>query len=424
LDLDCGFIVKLVESGNFDAARRAGITPGMLSKDYSRVYQFIIDTYRTHRVVPSFQAIQAFTGVNCSGSFTENLDFFIDAILRRRLHYQLTEVAQDIARALREHNPNLALDLLEGKLRRIREERLGQQKTENLLSIGNDVLTYYDKVKNGIRGISSPWPTMDRWTLGWWPEDVAVFVSRLGIGKTTALILCMRQAWIEGKRALFISTEMNRIKIAMRFYAVHLAVNYQDLRSGRLGDVVEPRFRAHVNELMEQDGLYIIGGSCNVDIQAVELAIEECNPDIVLVDGLYLVQSWGDDRRERVSNTIEEVKRLARRTGLPFITSSQFNREVRSNTTRATAENIGITDIIGWTADWVFGLLQTDAMKQEERMMIKPLKLRESDGREFEVNWSYSRGDFSEKIEFSEDREYQEQSQPNISSVPDEEVPF
>jgi len=115
-------------------------------------------------------------------------------------------------------------------------------------------------------------------------------------------------------------------------------------------------------------------------------------PDIVLVDGLYLVKNEGRDRHTRVSNNADDLKRMAKRRGIPIIASSQFNREVDPNSkAKVSAENIGITDVIGWNADVIYGMYQTDDMDEDDIMGFRPMKLREGEGKGFfSTQWKFS----------------------------------
>ena len=174
-----------------------------------------------------------------------------------------------------------------------------------------------------------------------------------------------------------------------------------------LGDLVEEKFREGALQLQKQEGIYLIGGDFDITIDSISAVVEESSPDMVLVDGLYLVRAGGHDRREVVSNAIDDFKRLAKRMAIPVICSTQLNREVSRNALKAHAENIGITDVIGWSADYIFALLQSDDMRLEKIMKFMPLKMREGDGKEFFVHWDWDTPDFSEVAE--PDKEFKDE---------------
>jgi len=120
-------------------------------------------------------------------------------------------------------------------------------------------------------------------------------------------------------------------------------------------------------------------------------------PDLVLVDGAYLLKVPGITRTERASNVFDELKRLAKRSKAAVVATMQFNREVKVNQAKTVqADSIAMTDVAGWNADLIFGLIQTEEMKKNRRMAFKPLKVREGESEEIECNWDFERMDFSE----------------------------
>ena len=208
---------------------------------------------------------------------------------------------------------------------------------------------------------------------------------------TFCMLMLARHAWMSGKKVLFVGTEMNRVKLAIRLYSIHLKLPYREIRSGTLGEYQEQKLRDGIAEMMEQDGLYVVGDDFDASIQEIEAAVDEVRPDIVLVDGIYLVKNEGRDRHTRVSNTADDLKRMAKRRGIPIIASSQFNREVDPNSkAKVSAENIGITDVIGWNADVIYGMYQTDDMDEDDIMGFRPMKLREGEGKDFFTQWKFS----------------------------------
>jgi replicative DNA helicase len=235
-------------------------------------------------------------------------------------------------------------------------------------------------------------------TTGLWPEDVTVFVARTGIGKTMALVVCAADAFRQGKKVLFVSTEMAGSRIAARYFAFDCKVPYQDLRSGALSAFVEPIFMGEIQKRATSTGFWLVGGGFDIDMRSIEAAVGECKPDIVFVDGMYLVKGRGEDRYEEASNAIHDIKRLAKRLQLPFVLSTQFNRSVKQNATKGSLESISLSDVIGWDSDWVFGLFQDDDMRANRRMKIDTLKAREGDPVGVEANWNWDAQDFSEVL--------------------------
>lgn len=214
---------------------------------------------------------------------------------------------------------------------------------------------------------------------------------------TFCMLHLARQAWADGKKVLFVGTEMNRLNLAMRFFAIHFQIPYREFRRGEVGYPREDEIRKAIQLISGDTGIYVVGDDFDADINVIISAIEQTRPDIVFVDGLYLVRNKGHDRHTRVSNTADDLKRTAKRIGVPIITSTQFNREVSTNSrSEVSAENIGISDVIGWNADVMYGLFQKEDMKEDKEMGFRPMKIREGEAKDFYTRWDFEKMDFSQ----------------------------
>jgi replicative DNA helicase len=242
----------------------------------------------------------------------------------------------------------------------------------------------------------------------------------LVVHNTFAMLMMARQAWMDGKKVLFVGTEMNRITLAMRFFALHFALPYQDFRHGQLGDLVEERLDESIRLISSETGINVVGDDFDAEINEIIMAVEQTRPDIVFVDGLYLVKNAGHDRHTRVSNTADDLKRMAKRLSIPVIASTQFNREVGANTkTAVTAANIGISDVIGWDADVAIGQYQLDDMKEDKVMGFRPLKVREGIGSDFFTEWDFDEMSFKQK---ATEEEVDKQYEDSYDEIPGESV--
>jgi len=398
MDLDLGLVSAVMSGGSkaYFAAKRSGITSSALNGAPSEAWKFIETCVIETGDLPSLDYFLAKTGLELT-EVEDSVSSYIEEIRKRALWKKLRSGHESVEKKLKDKKPDAALEELAQVLREVRSMRKGSSPTGSLLSLGKDVLEYYDRVKSGERGVLTPWESVNEMTLGFWPGDFVVVVARMGVGKTFALLMMARHAWRSGKRVLFVGTEMSRIKLAMRFYSIHLRAPYKDLRRGHLGQYQEEEFRKGVDSILNEDGFFIVGDDFNAEMSDIETAIEEVEPDIVFIDGIYLVKNVGHDRHTRVSNTADDCKRLARRKNVPILVSHQFNREAGMGSKAViSATNVGITDVIGWNADVMLEMWQTDDMREDNYMGWKPLKLREGEGREFMTKWNFELMEFGE----------------------------
>jgi len=261
-------------------------------------------------------------------------------------------------------------------------------------------------------------------------EPTSCFVANDIIVHNTWLTVILANCfWNAGKRVLYVTTEMSQLRVAMRFYALKYKINYDDLRKGRLGEFAEQEFKSYIDEMGLAEGLDIIGGGFDFKIETFEAAIDDCHPEVVILDGAYLLKVSGGSRIEQAANSFNEIKRICKRKKVPIIVTTQLNRDAKKNvSTTIQAENIALTDVAQWNADLIFGLLQSEEMRQDKRLIIKPLKVREGVCRDVEVNWDFDRMDFSElpyhRGSFGDSDELGTGVSPFGKKVEDDDLPF
>lgn len=399
MDLDCTFVAAVVKGGR-DSVRRAidrGVTEDYLAGPGLAAWKFVLDYLSQYHDVPDPAMVEGKTGVKVDTPPPGPAEFFIDEILNRRLHGEIGKRLLAVTAYFEARDPQAAYAEYEEGLRSLRKLGIATAKTIRLPSLGPDFLEYYDKLKAGHRGILTPWPTINDATLGFWPEDFVLYVARLGVGKTWALTILADYVWsVQQKRVLFATTEMAQIKILQRWIAVHFKYPYNDLRKGQLSAFAEQKMRDRLEEMKAAEGLYIIGGDFDFRIESLEAAIEESEPDVVFMDGAYLLKVEGAGRIEKAANSFDELKRVAKRNHVPLVASTQFNREVKDKLSSVGPEKIALSDAAGWNADLIFGLVRTEDMKRDKRMIQLPLKFREGEAVEIETWWDFDLMRFDE----------------------------
>jgi replicative DNA helicase len=399
MDLDRAFVSAVLAAGR-DAVRQAldrGITVEFLEGEGAQAWAFVIEYLKSYTDVPTPEMLLGKANISLGDPPAGAWQFFMDEVVNRHLHKSLTGKLKNVIEVI-DKDPQGAYQRYEQGIRELREMALSRTKTVALWDQADAFLELYEKLKQGFTGIRTPWPTINDTTLGFWPEDFVLFVARLGIGKTWAMILLALHAWhVEKKKVLFATTEMSYEKILQRAVAAHFKLPYDDLRKGRLDFTLEQKMREGLATLKGDANLRIIGGEFDFRIESLEAALEEAKPDILFLDGAYLLRVEGAGRVERAANSYDELKRIAKRQRIPVIASTQFNREVKANAKASvSADKIALSDVAGWNADLIYGLVRTEDMEKDGRMVMVPIKFREGRGAEIECWWDFASMNFSE----------------------------
>jgi KaiC/GvpD/RAD55 family RecA-like ATPase len=398
-DLDLSLVSAVLAGGKQSIRLLAekGFRADLLEGDGKVVYDFATAFYKTYDDVPSASLVERETGVLVPAPTTDPLPYLINAAYDRKLHTTLHGGVKHLINLLDLGEPAKGQAAVEDLLREMRKLDTRTALVESIPGLGGKVIEYYEKIKRGERGIQTPWPTINDSTLGLWPEDLVLFVARMGIGKTWSAILLAGTAWDQGKKVLIATTEMSKETMAMRYLATKFRIPYGDFRRGKLDSFTEKRIRDGIKAIENSPNLNIVGGDFDFSMDSFAGIVMDEKPDLVIVDGAYLLKVHGLTRTERAANVFDELKRIAKRSKAAVVATMQFNREVKVNQAKTVqADSIAMTDVAGWNADLIFGLIQTEEMKKNRRMAFKPLKVREGESEEIECNWDFERMDFSE----------------------------
>lgn len=193
--------------------------------------------------------------------------------------------------------------------------------------------------------------------------------------------------WCDGLKILLFSMEMSKIALMRRLDAIHWRLPYNGLRSGMLTEHMENKYLEQT-DLRDMPDFIIV--DTQLGISGISAKIDQYKPDVVLIDGMYLMpdDERGDSPNIRTGNISRGLKRLAKQKNLPIIVTTQFNRmaeEVKFE--KVTLAQIGFSDSIGQDSDIVLGMFQTQDMRLNNEMLIRPLKVREGEPLDFRLFW-------------------------------------
>lgn len=260
---------------------------------------------------------------------------------------------------------------------------------ETFLNIDRDKLYSQDILEDGVfLGL----PYIDQVTGGILPGEVALLGARTGIGKS--LLVCFEAvSWArQGKRVMVVSAEMPAHQLTARMDAMLGGFNPRMFRDRTMRSKLQDHRRNVEMELeMIRDG----GGDIlfpqdsQLSIESIVTACRDQKPDVVIIDGLYLVKSQNNNKNaaswEQTKGVSNAVKQLAMELNIPIMTTSQFKRA--NKTEGFDLEDLAYSDSLAQDSDLVLAA----AREQGSRIMtVQIIKCRsgETGGQIFvETDW-------------------------------------
>ena len=397
MDIEKRIIDKCAESPKLYAeAIDMAVMPEMFNGMYAEIWEFSVNYLKVHGVGPTDEAINnQFNEYVWDFPAPEPLTYYVEQLKRKHAFNLTLTGIQSAYDNLNKREVEKAVDHLRDALRKIEDATASEADLDWGASAEQRYNDYLEiQSKGGIDGYRTPFNTLDEATQGWHDGEFILVVARQGVGKTWLTNIMAHKNYRDGLKVLYFTKEMPSNQVARRFDALEYNLPYQDLRSGKLNSFREAEWRDKVQEGLPIGQMVIVGEETG-GVSQVAAKIERHRPDIIFIDGMYLMD---DDQRARdnwlkISNISRDMKRLAKRVMIPIIATVQFNRS--ADNAKGDASNIAYGDIAK-DADVILGLFQDEDQRLDKRMTLRVLKQREGSRPEIELDWDMGNMKFAE----------------------------
>lgn len=207
------------------------------------------------------------------------------------------------------------------------------------------------------------------------PGDLFVVAGRTSVGKTAFAIQSAVSCAINGKRVLYVTLEMRKVEITLRFLS-HLGFIPLNWFFGAGSEALATNL-ASALRAFERLPIKILDPSAHADAfgtPQLALSLQRFSPDIVVIDYLHLMASAKDEGMvEALSELSRELKRLALRFDCLIIGLSQINRTAAPS--EADLEQIYYSSALAHAASQVLMLRPTDLVIASPALRIISLAL-------------------------------------------------
>lgn len=214
-------------------------------------------------------------------------------------------------------------------------------------------------------------------------KAMIVPVAPTGVGKS--FFMTAWSAWLirQGYNVLYVTLEMAEEKIAERVDACLM-----DITLDSLSTCPKETFMSKIKKL-QTDTLGTLKikeyPSNNFTAQTLKLLLDELKrkqgfkPDVIMIDYLNLVTSYrvakSSDTYTSVKFAAEELRSIAMELDTLIVAPTQTNREgvgAADYTLTEISESMGIAH----TSDFIFGLIETEELRNNSQLRVKLLKNR------------------------------------------------
>lgn len=251
-------------------------------------------------------------------------------------------------------------------------------------------------------GVRTHFPTLDTMAGGFYVGDLVSVVGTPGSGKTFFLLRSALSPWQkDGKTVFFVSMEMNLLGIQQRLSAMHLGIPVTEIKSAQMSTNTFKSLAGGLVALKKKDRpFWVVDGNLTASVDDIQMYARQLKPDLIVIDGAYMLQGKERDMFKRVGETSNAIKKALCPIA-PVIASYQFNKDAakKKNTGSVSLEDIGYSYVIAQVSSVILGLFEEETAETEERRRIRVLKGRSGEAGEFQIKWDFQTMNFGELTE-------------------------
>lgn len=257
---------------------------------------------------------------------------------------------------------------------------------------------YLDKKKEiAADYLPTPWPTMNKMILGFRPGQLISMIGRYGMGKTWMLVAIAHHLYTLGKRILIFSLEMKSDELFDRLDAVGAGLDLEKFLSGDLPPNQLVMYKKFLTDQQTSKGEVILCEDATLGGLTTEFAhakIMKYDPDIVLVDGAYLMDLNDDALVQGMVKLSRAMKRLTKAANLPIVQVHQVSRKGEGKKMGGGHGSVAWSDAVEQDSDLLW---EITGERESDQRILRGLKGRQHKVGDILINYKLSpRVDFSE----------------------------
>lgn len=370
---------------------------------------FLLKYVEEHNAIPTFAMINAATGCDLAdpGPLEENhYDWLLQEFETFSRHRALEAAILKSADLLERGEYGPVEDLIK------RAVQIGLQKNLGT-DYWQDPKSRLSAIKDTNGQVSTGWPSVDRKLFGGFNRgELNIFAGGSGSGKSLFLANLGVNWALTGLNVLYLTFELSENLVSMRIDSMVTDIPTRDIFKSL--DDVDLRVRMIGKKSGAIQVKYMPTGKNANDLRSYIKEYEiktKRKLDVILVDYLDLMMPIAkkisaENLFVKDKYVSEELRDLAMELGCVFVTASQLNRasveEIEFDHSHISG---GISKIN--TADNLFGIFTSRAMKERGRYQLQLLKTRNSSGVGQKIDLEFD-VDSLRIRDLGEDEEYRE----------------
>ncbi len=415
MDIQQALLSKIIHGQDTVAAVNGRITTEFFTDDrYMRVYQFLLDHWQKYGT-PADLAVtqQAFPSYEWP-EYKQSIDYFMDALRQRRKRAIMTEGVGEAVRLLQTPDDPDSMDKMEEALRMA----LFQVRVETAPTLDADLIgvaeSYNERLLDRmadpgfLRGISTGFRGINYVTGGFQPEQFVVLIGLPKSLKSSLLLYMALMAHRQAQSPVFLGFEMSNDEQLDRTASLISGVALTKILHGTLNEKERKLINLKFREIEAMRSFVMSVDIENaMTVSGVQAKAMEYQPDIIFIDGAYLMQSLLPKVEQQSAAALTDIarslKQLAQHMRIPVVVTTQAS-QTRSRGGKLSADSAMYTQAWRQSADVLLGVERVEQEPGspdtgEVIIKVKVLDSRSGPRAETLVVWDWNKGFVQEYIE-------------------------
>lgn len=391
---------SIIDTGSVHTIR--DLSRELFLDDEITLYDYIRLHYRRYGQIPAIATVEEELGIEVPEA-PETAEYYIRRVNDRRMYSLVRDKFNELKEALRDYDMEGAKDIIDS-MRASTRILHSDSDIRTLQEAALDVMREYGMAHEnpGVSGVPTGWPRFDNATGGYQPGDLVTWVARPNQGKTYLMLKQASAAWQFGYSVLVVTMEMTIEQITRRLAGMQAGINPDYIRKGTLSTYALRRMQAYLDNMVGAERFRMFSGGLRKKASDVEMMVQEYRPDIVFIDGVYMMQpeaKRGMSKVEKVSEVFDDLKKLTLSNNVPCVVTTQFNRTAGKKGKEGSLENIAYSDAISTHSSIVMSIADGKAPHALDQRILTAMKDREGAGGQYHVNYNFAPMNFEEILD-------------------------
>lgn len=392
-------VSKVIKDRDIIPVLQRGVTDvWFLDDDNKRVWSFLRKHYTEYSEVPTVTTVKDHYPNYQVLDVEDSIDYLLDTMVDFRRRMLTRQGLENAVEQLQNNDHNSALLAMEQTVAKVNEQ--GVLGTHEIDLTKNTEERYKDYVaiqNQTFLGIPTGFKDIDEATAGLQGGQLVTIIAPPKTGKSQVALQVAINVHSLGKVPMFQSFEMNNHEQQQRHDAMRAHIDHGRLRRGKLTVKENDRYIDMLNTMEKEHPFHLVDAVNGITVSALAAKIEHLKPDIVFVDGVYLMMDelTGEmNTPQAITNITRALKRLAQRIDKPIVITTQtLLWKMRAG--KVTADSIGYSSSFFQDSDVILGLEPVE--EDESIRLLKVVASRNCPPKETSLTWRWETGCFHDE---------------------------